>query len=218
MFTLLIALISSMCTFSPYVQQVNNKVGDLAADQLLPGTPVSYMKWGDNYYYYDVNGCNVYKNTFNALKCINRSSRYYKGEKCTILEYEYYEEKIPGDTYLILDYARVYDSKVRLYTHCTGSICYDYKYNDKNLVIERIITEQDDPEPTFTEKYVYKYDSNGHCISEAYYLIPIENNNASRPKPESVIYYTILKVDKYGNWISRKSSKGKIEVRTIVYR
>ena len=119
----------------------------------------------------------------------------------------------------MIEYSRTYDSKGRLVSGLAGESDYELKYNEQNLVVERIICAEAN-----YEKIVYKYDNNGHCISEALYLtidgynIVEDSEPIFNKIPESVTYYTILKVDKHGNWISRKSDKGEIEERTIVYR
>lgn len=220
MFTLLIALISSLFLFNPDGDRINNKVGDLAANQLLPGSPISYVKYKYWDHSFDFNGWEINKDEFNVLKCTNKSVSYLNGEKFTHLEFEYDENKIyQGDTYLMIEYSRTYDSKGRLVSGLAGESDYELKYNEQNLVVERIICAEAN-----YEKIVYKYDNNGHCISEALYLtidgynIVEDSEPIFNKIPESVTYYTILKVDKHGNWISRKSDKGEIEERTIVYR
>ena len=222
MFTLLITLISSLFLFNPDADRINNKVGDLAANQLLPGTPVSYMKWGYSDYYYDINGWDIYKDKYNVLKGINKRVSFSdNGEKLIEVSYEYYEgyDNKLGDIFLWLDTYRCYDSKGRLVSFSCSEYYYDLKYNEQNLVVEQIVCAEAN-----YEKTVYKYDNNGHCISEALYLtidgydIVEDSEPIFNKTPESVTYYTILNVDKYGNWISRKSDKGEIEERTIVYR
>ena len=215
MFTLLIALISSLFLFNPDGDRINNKVGDLAANQLLPGSPVLYVKYKYWDHSFDVNGREIYKDKFNVLKRIKRSVSYSdSGEELTHIEYEYYEDRIyENEIYLMIDYHRYYDSKGRLVSWSGGDGGIDYKYNDKNLVIEEIQSAEGD-----YVKTVYRYNDNGHCIYEAYYYTKDPGELVFWSTPESEKHYTILKVDKHGNWISRKSDKGEIEERTIIYR
>jgi hypothetical protein len=222
MFDLFLILLSSLFLFSLDGERINNNVGDLAANQLLPGTPVSYMKWKYWDYYYDINGWDIYKDEYNVLKGINKRVSFSdNGEKLIEVSYEYYEgydDKL-GDIFLWLDTYRCYDSKGRLVSFSCSEYYYDLKYNEQNLVIEKIIHSD-----AGYDKNVYKYDNNGHCISHALYSTIREYDNSEaldpifKTTPESVTYYTILKVDKHGNWISRMSDKGEIEERTIVYR
>lgn len=213
MFTLLIALISSLFLFNPDGDRINNKVGDLAADHLLPGSPISYVKWGNSESYYDVNGWKFYKNESNDFKRINKSVTYSinNDEEFTCIEYEHFYE--------FMSYTKYYDSKGRLDSIDMIEDEYEIKYNEDNLVAEIITCSC----ATYG-KSVLKYNENGHCISVAFYntVDGFEYLESPEPifnkTPESVTYYTILKVDKHGNWISRKSDKGEIEERTIVYR
>lgn len=101
------------------------------------------------------------------------------------------------------------DNSGRIVKMDNGDESIEYAYNEKGLIVKRIINYMDGTDET---KWIYNED--GDCVKN---INSYEGMDAEDGDDNRVSTYVILERDSHNNWIKRKNQSGGIETRIITY-